>query len=97
MRHEIRRPKVSGLLKQEAGELSPAGHAFSARRRPGYSLLGCFPAEPNFAWPGDTDRNRTAQGRQCLWTPEPCLQNPGGTAAYRPCNRRERGRKEKFM
>ena len=77
--------RVEDQAKKPA-DCHPQARALSARRRPGYSLSGCFPAEPDSASPGKSEHNAPAVARQCLPTPESCLQNPseGGKEAAAP-------------
>ena len=63
---------------KEPADCHPQARALSARRRPGYSSSGCFPAEPDSASPGESKHNAPAVARQRFRTPEACLQNPFG-------------------
>jgi len=57
----------------------PRGGAPSARRRPGYPLVGCTPAEPTSVWPGMFKVSRRARGSQ-EQPPQPrCSGQDGST------------------
>jgi hypothetical protein len=58
-----------------------------AHRRPGYSLSGCVPAEPDSASPGSLTVPRLDACRNHSWTSEQCLEksHPHGEVRATSC------------
>ncbi len=79
----------SGVRKRKGPPRSGQAHALSARRRPGYSLSGCFPAEPDSASPGPLrlsrpERSANAFGRGSMPPRSTCLAAAGSADNQRP-------------